>query len=364
MLHEGAQMTLKAVSRTPLPGPPYPADTQVGNYQPMIDLQRLFFSDTWILAEDEVQPWLLRIWFTSWLSTPCGSYPANDKLICKAIRASPQFFKGYRDDLMRGWILHSDDRLYHPYITDQVLVMLDRRNSTRMRTAKYREKKVACEKSQPKQVGDGETAIPLEEESSGCDASLTRESRVGHATDKDKDKELKKEEEKEKREVKEKNEKDGLGLRQNPAKKKRAPHKKNNTWILPGGIDSQIWEDFLADRAERKIKTTNRQKTMAANVLLKFPGDSESQRRCVDATIAAAYPTLYEERGHDRANKPRTIHHIHTNAADQRRQEIADALDNSIRKQCAQDLDQGDFQEACGDVRTPVAGFIPPNRQR
>jgi len=330
----------------------------------MVDLQRALCSDTWILADDEVRPWLWQLWFMAWQSIPCGSYPASDKLICKTIRANPSFFKGYREQLMRGWILHSDNRLYHPYITGQVLEMLVGRKARRDRMAKYNAKRKEAKQVQQKPTGNQEEILSSSnlpsQETTNVDASMTCHSPVIDRLDSKR--ELK--EEKEKREVKEKNENEALELPQNPAKKKRAPHKKKTPWILPDGIDSQIWEDFLADRSERKIKTTDRQKTMAANVLLKFPGDSESQRRCVDATIAAAYPTLYEERGHDRANQSRTIHHIHTNAADQRRQEIADALDNSIRKQHPDNLGEGDFQEVCGDVRAQVAGFIPPNRER
>jgi len=122
-----------------LPEPPYPADTKANGYNPEIDWQRIEQSRTWKLADSELRPWLLMLWLRCWKNIPCGSYENDEEMIAIDIGANVSFLRVHREELFRGWLLHSDGRFYHTYVTELVLRMLDRRLSARKRKQKQRE---------------------------------------------------------------------------------------------------------------------------------------------------------------------------------------------------------------------------------
>lgn len=121
-----------------LPEPPYPEGILARGWTFELDVERVFQSDTWNLAPEEVRPWLLMIWLTSWKNFPVGAYTANDDAIAARIGMPRSMFRLHRDTLMRGWELHSDGRLYHPVLTKLVLKMINKRSYDRVAMAKYR----------------------------------------------------------------------------------------------------------------------------------------------------------------------------------------------------------------------------------
>jgi len=118
---------------------PYPAETKANGWRPEIDLERIHQSRTWLLADREARPWLVMLWLESWRSVPCGTFPDDDELIAARIGCKQEFFRGHRDQLMRGWSRHSDGLLYHPYITEQVLAMLGKRANNAERQKRFQE---------------------------------------------------------------------------------------------------------------------------------------------------------------------------------------------------------------------------------
>ena len=117
---------------------PYPPDTRAKGWRFEIDLERVQQSDTWALAEPEVRPWLLMIWCSAWQQTPCGSLPADERILCARIGATSKFWARHRDVLLRGWEQADDGRLYHSVIVEQVRAMLKRKEDERIRKAEYR----------------------------------------------------------------------------------------------------------------------------------------------------------------------------------------------------------------------------------
>ena len=132
-------MSLHVVASQAAPEPPYPADTRSRGYLQTVDLARAMTSRTWLLADPECRPWLWQLWLLSWGNTPTGTWEPDDELIAAAIGAKMEFFLGHREQLMRGWTLHSDGRLYHPFITEQVLAMLESRRFGKERQKRYAE---------------------------------------------------------------------------------------------------------------------------------------------------------------------------------------------------------------------------------
>lgn len=120
--------------------PPYPVTTKANGFKQEVDWDRLSQSRTWIYADNEVRPWLLMLWLKSWHNVPAGSWEADDEYIARSLGCKLEFFIGHREQFMRGWVRHADGRLYHPFITAQVLEMLGRRRATANRVKEHRHK--------------------------------------------------------------------------------------------------------------------------------------------------------------------------------------------------------------------------------
>ena len=123
-----------------LPEPPYPEATKANGFKQEVDWDRVAQSRTWIYADNEVRPWLLMLWLKSWQNVPAGTWEADDEYIARSLGCKLEFFIGHREQFMRGWVRHADGRLYHPFITAQVLEMLGRRRATANRVKEHRQK--------------------------------------------------------------------------------------------------------------------------------------------------------------------------------------------------------------------------------
>lgn len=120
--------------------PPYPPDCRAKGYRFEIDYERINQSDTWALASPEQRPWLVMLWLIAWQQTPCGTLPSDDQLIAARLGMSLPMFFANKDVLLRNWLKHSDERLYHPTITELVREKIARRDRETQRKAAYREK--------------------------------------------------------------------------------------------------------------------------------------------------------------------------------------------------------------------------------
>ncbi len=131
---------------------PYPADTRAKGWRFELDLERVQQSDTWALAEAEARPWLLMLWCTAWQQTPCGSLPADERILCARIGITPKLWAKHRDVLLRGWWAADDGRLYHDTIAGQVVGMLTKKAAEKTRKAEYRERMDAERRGSPASV--------------------------------------------------------------------------------------------------------------------------------------------------------------------------------------------------------------------
>lgn len=117
--------------------PPYPSTTTAKGWRFEIDTDRIRQSDTWALAGPECRPWLLMLWMCAWEQTPCGTLPADHKLIIARLEMPPKLFARFESVLLRGW-QEIDGRLYHPVITARVLNMLETRRKDAVRRGRNR----------------------------------------------------------------------------------------------------------------------------------------------------------------------------------------------------------------------------------
>jgi hypothetical protein len=109
------------------PAPLVPAEVNLQDFPFMpLDVARLRDSD---LASDETPEacWAaVLIWCASWHQVPAGSIPDNDEWQAKqaGYKAQGRVAPGWRKvraGALRGWVLCSDGRLYHPVIAEKAV---------------------------------------------------------------------------------------------------------------------------------------------------------------------------------------------------------------------------------------------------
>ena len=137
-----------SVVSSELPEPPYPQGTTTKGWRFEMDLQRIWKSDTWVLCQPDMRPWLYHVWAVAFEQDPAGSLPGDHALIAAHLGMDARMFSAHADILLRGFVLHADGRLYHQVVVDRVKSLLDYRDLERERKAKYRAARAKSKKRQ------------------------------------------------------------------------------------------------------------------------------------------------------------------------------------------------------------------------
>jgi hypothetical protein len=96
-----------------------PPDCDLRDYPWMpLDCGRLLTSETWVLGNSDEKVAALTLWLKSWHQVPAGSLPSNDKMLHALSEAGGRWSR-VRDHALRGWVLCSDGRLYHPVVAEK-----------------------------------------------------------------------------------------------------------------------------------------------------------------------------------------------------------------------------------------------------
>jgi hypothetical protein len=123
-----------------LPSPPYAAGVRASGWRFILDMERIEQSTTWLVTPLHLRPWLLMLWAKSWQQIPCGSLPNDIENIAALVGLPLEQFEIDRVVLMRKWYLCCDGRWYHPFITKQVVEMLDARKVAAERKDNWRKR--------------------------------------------------------------------------------------------------------------------------------------------------------------------------------------------------------------------------------
>lgn len=109
------------------PAPFFEADLRGLEWMPLLG-DRLFESDTWLMASDRERVVALRLWWASWKQNPAGSLPAADRALCQLAGCGDMMdaWLAVKAVAMRGWIKCSDGRLYHPIVCEQAEITYER----------------------------------------------------------------------------------------------------------------------------------------------------------------------------------------------------------------------------------------------
>lgn len=113
---------------TGLPEPLVPIDTDLRHldYMPL-KVAHLRDSDFTALVGAEAFRAAVLLWCACWHQIPASSLPNDERLLCKlaGLGRDQKTWASVRDEAMRHFVLCSDDRFYHPFIADLVIVAIE-----------------------------------------------------------------------------------------------------------------------------------------------------------------------------------------------------------------------------------------------
>lgn len=119
------------------PPPPVPPDADLRDFPGMqLDVQRLRDSALTLEAPDVFRIAVLS-WCAAWHQVPAGSLPDNDHMLARLLGfRDAGNVRRFRDaGKLRGWVRHSDGRLYHPVVSEKVLEALAMRRAGKRKPA-------------------------------------------------------------------------------------------------------------------------------------------------------------------------------------------------------------------------------------
>lgn len=129
---------------TELPPPLVPADVDLRGFEFMpLFGDRLFKSETWISASADAKVAALRLWWDSYgHEVPAGSLPDNDGLLAEyaGYGVMVKAWKKLKPQAMRGYILCSDGRWYHPLVAELAMDGWKERVRNREKQRAWRER--------------------------------------------------------------------------------------------------------------------------------------------------------------------------------------------------------------------------------
>jgi hypothetical protein len=105
-----------------LPDPLVPPDcdcTSIDSFS--LNVERLMASELVALSSHEVVACALFLWARAWKQIPAASLPDDDKILASFAKIREKKFKKIRNQVLRGFVKCSDERLYHKVLAADAL---------------------------------------------------------------------------------------------------------------------------------------------------------------------------------------------------------------------------------------------------
>lgn len=110
------------IEQADLPAPLTPADCDLRHFPYLqVDVTRMRDSDMVALLRPEECWAAFLLYLVSWHQVPAASLPGNDQVLARLCQCTMARWRKIRDAALRGWILCSDGRLYHPVVAEMAL---------------------------------------------------------------------------------------------------------------------------------------------------------------------------------------------------------------------------------------------------
>ncbi len=137
---------MTAPLQSDLPDPLTPPDCDLRGLPFMpLEVGRLLDSDMFAESTGDEFKAAVALWSKSWTQIPAASLPNKDKVLAH-FSGNAEKWKRIKAGAMRGWILCSDDRWYHPVVAEKALAALpgreefnNKRSAEAQRKARERE---------------------------------------------------------------------------------------------------------------------------------------------------------------------------------------------------------------------------------
>lgn len=177
---------------TDLPAPLTPADCDLRDF-PHTPLfrARLFGSSFHARATDAEWRAGVTLWLKSWDQVPAGSLPDDDIELCRLAELARDLkgWKKHKAGALRGWVLCTDGRLYHPVVAEGVNTAIEAKVKQRLKTAKARiaalEKHLAIAKTEGEKARITDEIEKIQQSVSlGLSQTLSQSPREGEGKEK------------------------------------------------------------------------------------------------------------------------------------------------------------------------------------
>lgn len=128
------------------PPPLVPADCDLTDFPFMpLEIARLRRSKAWLKAKRNpaLAFYMVNLWTASWHDKPAGSLENDDDVIADLAMCDPAKWDKIKADVLHGWVLCDDGRLYNPTVAEKAREAWDAKLDQRWRTECARIKKHA-----------------------------------------------------------------------------------------------------------------------------------------------------------------------------------------------------------------------------
>jgi hypothetical protein len=123
-----------------LPAPLVPADCDLRGMPFMpVDIIRLLDSDLFAISTGDEFKAAFSLWGRSWMQSPGGSLPGDERVLAH-LSGDRANWPAVREVAMRGWLLCSDGRYYHPVVAEKAVEAWARRGDWRERVGNKHER--------------------------------------------------------------------------------------------------------------------------------------------------------------------------------------------------------------------------------
>ena len=113
-----------------IPAPLVPAEVDCTDLDGfMLNVERLMASELVALSSHEVIGAALLLWCRAWKQRPAASLPNDDKVIAAFARMPLPRFRKLRDEVLRGFVLCQDGRLYHSTLAKEAVNAYERKGA-------------------------------------------------------------------------------------------------------------------------------------------------------------------------------------------------------------------------------------------
>ena len=131
-----------AAGALPAPLSPPECDLRTLGYVPLFGVA-LFGSEFYARANDAEFRAGIKLLWVAWTQVPAGSLPDDDVALCLYADMGRDVagWQTVRARALRGFVLCSDGRLYHPFLCEQALIAWDKRIKAKDRKAAWRDAK-------------------------------------------------------------------------------------------------------------------------------------------------------------------------------------------------------------------------------